>query len=317
VAYGPQGFIAVGRVGAPKGRQPTAVWRSRDGRDWERVTKRGDFPPGTRLRTIIGADDGYLLGGVIHGRRAPRAAIWSSADGRSWTLARGRQAFDIGGYVDTMEDPGSGGIDAFALYPASFDGAATLSSGVVAVGQSCLAPAGRSIFSWNAFCWGEVWRSEDGSSWRQGDGGPQTRGASSVVSALGQRVLTDAPICYDDCASAILLSDDARTWSVAYGSPVSGTLQAISAAGARFHALLASPGPEGGLSTLVLWLSDDGEQWRIAKAQPMLFSDAMSFHHVAMTVAGDRLLVVASGEMGPQGDLGSIALLSPPVVNLG
>jgi hypothetical protein len=43
----------------------------------------------------------------------------------------------------------------------------------------------------------------------------------------------------------------------------------------------------------------------------------MAFHHVAMAVAGDRLVVVASGEAAPDGDFRSIALLSPPVASMG
>ena len=75
--------------------------------------------------------------------------------------------------------------------------------------------------------------------------------------------------------------------------------------------------PDAAGSTLQVWLSDAGSDWRLANAQPMLPADAMSFHHVAMTAAGDRLLVVASGESGDEGDLVSIALLSPPVASMG
>jgi hypothetical protein len=91
----------------------------------------------------------------------------------------------------------------------------------------------------------------------------------------------------------------------------------LAAAGGRLFAVLATPGPDEGRSTLVFWLSDDGDDWRLANAQPMLPSEGIYFHHVDMSVAGDRLLVTASGEMEPDGDIGSFALLSPPVADLG
>jgi hypothetical protein len=92
---------------------------------------------------------------------------------------------------------------------------------------------------------------------------------------------------------------------------------ALAAAEGRFFGVVVTPGPDEGLSTLVLWLSDNGADWRLATAQPMLPADAMYVHHVAIAVAGDRLLLTASGEMAPVGDLGSIALLSPPVASMG
>jgi hypothetical protein len=319
VAHGPGGFVAFGRA-TPRGtsRQVTAVWRSTDGATWQRVASGDTFPAGTRLRTILGAGDGYLLGGVIYGRRAPRAAIWWSSDGVSWRRASGGDAYEIGGYIDTMEDPGAGGINGFTVYPAPIDGAGSaLAGGAVAVGQACSGPADRSIFAWNGVCWGDVWRSPDGRSWERGSEGAQTRGPATMVAALGERIVTDAPICYGDgCSSAILASDDTMDWDVAYGSPVNGDLRALVAADGRFFALLMTPSSDEGSSSLRLWISDDGSDWSLASAQPTLPIELGYAHHVAMVSTGDRLLVTVSGETEPDGDLSSMALLSPPVESL-
>ena len=158
VAYGPGGFVAFGRAQAsPKGRQQSAIWRSADGSSWERVPTPDVFPVSTRLHTILGTSDGYLLGGVIYGQRAPRAAIWSSPDGVTWTGTRGRDmAFEVGGYIDTLEDLDFGGINALAVYPASADQSGSLTTGAVAVGQACVGAIDKSIWAFNGNCWGQL-----------------------------------------------------------------------------------------------------------------------------------------------------------------
>ena len=313
VAYGPGGFVAFGRAQATqKGPQRSAVWRSADGTSWRRVKTADAFPAAARLRTILGTTDGYQLGGVIYDERAPHAAIWSSPDGVTWALAGGREAFDIGGYIDTFEDPASGGVNAFALYPALADGSGPLAGGAVAVGEACAGSSGRSIWSFNGYCWGQLWRSADGASWRKGDM-PQTFGPVIAVATSGDRIVVGAPICWD-CAPAMLVSDDATTWRVGYGSPVDGRLAAMTSAAGRFYALLvvsdATNGQRGGES-LALWSSDDGTQWRLDEAQPSLPISVTSFHEVDMAVAGDRLVVTAAGETEDATGFASVALLGP------
>jgi hypothetical protein len=313
VAYGPGGFVAFGRAQAtPKGPQGSAAWRSADGTSWQRVETADAFPAATRLRTILGTTDGYLLGGVIYDKRAPHAAIWSSPDGATWTLAHGRDAFDIGGYINTLEDPASGGVNAFAVYPAPADESRSLAQGAVAVGEACMGSIDRSIWSFNGACWGQLWRSPDGVTWRKGDM-PQTFGTALAVATSGDRVVVGAPICWD-CPSAMLVSDDATTWRVAYGSPVDGRLVAMTSAAGRFYALLDVSDPTnvpGHGESLALWSSDDGTQWRLDEAQPTLPVAVTSFYEVAMAVAGDRLVVTAAGETQAAPGFASVALLGP------
>ena len=313
VAFGPGGFVAFGRAQAKiDGRQVSAVWRSDDGGSWERVPTDSAFPTGARLWTILGADDGYMLGGVIYGERAPRAAIWSSPDGRTWTLARGRGTFEIGGYIDTLEDPASGGVNAFATYPGPTDGRGSIATGAVAVGQGCMPSFDEDPWAWNGACWGELWRSPDGLTWRKRDM-PRTRGGATTVATIGPRIVADAPICWEGCPSAILVSDDGSAWRIAHGSPVDGELVAVTAAAGRFHALLKVPDQDSGWQSLALWSSVDGTDWSLEEAQPTLPGGGMTFHDVDLAVAGDhRLVVTAAGESAPDGAFTSIALLGPP-----
>ncbi len=132
VAYGPGGFVAYGWAagGGRPGSLAPALWRSADGRSWERVPAPQGFQteglmqlmvPGPWLHAIAGSEDGYLLGGVLYVKPAPRAAIWSSPDGLTWTLADGDEVFDVGAYIDTMETPMAGGIDSIAIAPSGAD----------------------------------------------------------------------------------------------------------------------------------------------------------------------------------------------------
>ena len=312
VAYGPGGFVAFGRAQAtPKGQQQSAIWRSPDGSAWERVPTADLFPRSTRLRTILGTTDGYLLGGVLYGERAPHAAIWSSPDGLTWTRANGRdRAFEIGGYIDTLEDPASGGINAFAVYPTPTDGTGSLAGGAVAVGEACVGAIDRSIWAFNGNCWGQLWRSLDGLSWQKGDM-PQTLGAVSTVATRGERAAVGAPIC-PDCPAAVLVSDDASTWRVAYGSPVEGRLEALTSVAGRFYALLVGTDPvDGKGESLAVWSSDDGTEWRLDDEQPTVPFEAASFHDIDMIPAGNRLLIVAGAETSRAPGFASVAMIGP------
>jgi len=291
------------------------VWRSEDGATWKRVSAPDTFPTAARLRAILGADDGYLLGGVVYYGNAPRAAVWSSTDGETWTRARAEEVFEIGGYIDTMEDPASGGINAFALYPGATDGSRLLANGGVAVGQACMPSFDKDPWAWGGTCWGQLWRSPDGHAWAKDEGDmPRPQGGIRAVAAAGEQLVVDAPICFDSCGSALLLSPDGTDWQVAYGSPVGGELWAMLAANGHYYALVEAPGtvPQGP-ATLALWSSGDGTDWALAATQPTLPVSGMSVDDATVAVAGDRLVVTAWGQGDPDGENTSVALLSPPM----
>jgi hypothetical protein len=214
-----------------------------------------------------------------------------------------------------MEDPASGGINAFALYPGPTDGIGRLADGAVAVGQACMPSFDRDPWAWNGGCWGQLWRSADGLAWTKDESGmPRPEGAIRSVAASGEELVVDAPICMDTCGSALLLSPGGAGWQVAYGSPVGGELRAMASQGGRLVALLSVPATEGPGDTLALWASTTGTDWALDAAQPTLPAGGMWLHDVDMAVAGDRLVVTASGDAtGDEGAPVSMVLLSPPL----
>lgn len=312
IAYGPGGFLVFGRAqDTRKGGQRSAIWRSADGASWERVATGDAFPRTARLRTILGAADGYLVGGVIYGELTPRAAIWSSPDGERWVPAPGKGVFKVGPYLETMEDPGAGGIEAFALQAAPADGSGSLANGVVASGTTCVG----FVEVGSVRCQAQVWRSRDGRTWRKDDV-PATFGGASTVAAIGDRVVADAPSCLGggdwgdwDCPPLLLVSDEVAGWRFAYGSPVDGRLVAMTSAAGRLHAVLAIEAAPDVPDSLAVWSSDDGTNWRPDADQPTLPVTGI-LQDVSVVPFGGRLLIVA-GMITDEGTGVSVALLGP------
>lgn len=56
------------------------VWRSRDGRQWERVLTRAPWPPRARAHLIAFRDTLWLVGGEPHDR-----VLWFTVDGVTWS----------------------------------------------------------------------------------------------------------------------------------------------------------------------------------------------------------------------------------------
>lgn len=106
VAAGEGTFVAVGIV-LDGGRVLGRARRTRDGRAWTVVRLPGESRARPASVTLSG--DRYVAVGVVEAPGAPRAAAWLSHDGRSWRRAADGPAFDIGGYVDTMEHHGWAG----------------------------------------------------------------------------------------------------------------------------------------------------------------------------------------------------------------
>ena len=333
VGYGTGGFVAFGWaqsdrdsvVGTgPSGVTP-ALWRSDDGRSWERLptpdsfTAEGPMLSGAWPQTIVGTDDGYLLGGTLYASPAPRAAIWSSPDGETWTLAGPDEAFAIGGYVDTMEMPAAGGVVAIAVAPQDSAGAAS----AIAVGEACPGPdegvgpkgAWAAAFDWTpGDCAARLWRSEDGETWemdrfRAAEGGSLHREPywARTVATTGEQDTAGVE------PPKVLVSADGSTWDVATGGPL-GRHLALTAVDGRFYALL----PECDAARcrrkgLALWSSEDGATWHRDVTQPPLPAEPQEFIDVDMAAAGDRLVVAASYFSAPYGELASMALVSPPL----
>jgi Tol biopolymer transport system component len=322
LAYGPGGFVAFGWAhGAGGGGFLTpALWRSADGRSWERVSLPESFDAGGRLMapsltTIARSEDGYLLGGTINGKPAPRAAIWSSPDGLAWTLAEGDEVFDVGAYIDTMETPATGGVSAIAVAPSDSAGPWH----AIAVGSACpkakpgAGPKGESarIYEWTTGqCRAQAWRSADGLAWERLDlpkgyfraGSVATDGETAVVGVGGVRD-----------SQEIISSANGIDWAANGGQ--AGRQVALAADSTGFHALVPRClNEECRRRSLDLWSSvDGGVTWRLDQAQPTMPQGVQDFLDVDMADVGDRVVVTAGYWTAPGDGLASMALLSPPL----
>ena len=83
VAYGPEGFVAIGT----EGQADPAMWHSSDGASWTRVdTADQPFGGSEALSSVTATEGGYLLTGD-HGFMTSTSSqvwLWSSPDGLSW-----------------------------------------------------------------------------------------------------------------------------------------------------------------------------------------------------------------------------------------
>lgn len=234
LAAGPDGFVAVGfdpnsNVMSVHG----AAWWSADGRTWTAVA----LGAGARPATVIRANDLWLIGGVIYGKEAPVGAVWTSPDGRTWTLRSDATTFDVGAYVDTMEDPDAGGVADFAWN-----------------GQLLVA-GGRTCDRAKQPCAAMTWVSTDGLAWQRSGVLPAGHAVTSLVSIDGTFVATTRTCnAVGECPSQVLRSDDGLTWTqVASGLSEGQTLVAGASSVLRIGA------PVG--RTLDVSVSTDGRDW--------------------------------------------------------
>lgn len=135
IAVGFEGHVFVGDPWAE-----AAVWRSPDGRSWERMSDDlGAFGGAgvQRMHDVVDGGPGLIAVGVDDDPQADRrAAVWTYADGGAWErVAANDPAFD-----------GPGSLEMFAI--TAFEG------GYVAVGQGGDGSAG-------------VWTSPDGQVWER------------------------------------------------------------------------------------------------------------------------------------------------------
>ena len=238
LAAGPDGFVAVGMARDP-GRKDAlgalrgVAWRSADGVTWERVV----LDDGARPSAVVHAPDGWLIGGVVYREAGPVGAMWTSTDGRAWTLDDDAAVLDVGGYVDTGEDPSSGGIRAFA-----FNGPV-----LVAGGEVC-EPTGTP-------CRPTTWASTDGgATWERSEPLPAGDWLEDLVTANGAFVAV-ARTCdaIGSCRPVMLRSSDGRSWA-----EVPTALPEMQALAANDELVIGIVGAE---RSLAVWASADGSTW--------------------------------------------------------
>lgn len=256
VAAGSPGVVAIGYSARPA--FDSAVWFSPDGTSWERLAA----PLGTAGRAVLRPQavawtgDRFVIVGedrtggptdaTDFATARARAAVWTSTDGRSWSRVEDGAALDVGGFIDTSEDPGSGGMADVVAGP----------DGLIAVGSTCTtSPAG---------CRPAAWTSTDGSTWQRASLPADITGwlGSIAVSRNGYVAVggggcsgsrADRPA---GCPALVLTSSDGRSW-LQQSSPQPGDLREIATIGDRLYAT-APDGP------VLLWASADGTTWSAA-----------------------------------------------------
>jgi Tol biopolymer transport system component len=317
VAYGPGGFVAFGWARSGDRLSPT-LWRSADGRSWERVPAPQGFEaeglmmPGPSLHAIAGSDDGYLLGGTIYAKPAARAAIWSSPDGSTWTLAQGDEVFDAGAYFDTMETPAAGGVSAVATAPSGVGGAwSAVAVGCVnPPGEPGAGPKGESsrAYDWTTGnCRAQAWRSSDGLAWERLDL-PKGYLRAASVATDGRQVIIGATSV--EGRKEVISTANGIDWAANGGQ--AGRLVALAAVGDGFRALVPRClTEECRRRSLELWSSADGVSWGLDPVQPTMPEGVEDFLDTDMAPFGDRVVATAGYWTAPRTDLASMALLSP------
>ena len=310
VVAGPAGLVAIGYdIGPPRlscevapCTSGPAVWRSQDGRTWERA--RIDLGPGIIDRfsdpvAAITADaDGYVMVGFASGLDRSgaidaRAAAWASPDGLTWTRANDSEDLFLGACIDTGETPACPGMLAVTATPTGF----------VAVGHAYNGNDGQSRPS--------AWTSPDGSDWTLAVNGLDFHGRLSGVTAGGPGLVAVGTICEPSCVGVAATSVDGSVWSFA---PIEGAtgLEDVGSAGGPVFALGGlDPAPDR-RAELELWRTDDGVAWRRVSSFPAL-PDVSQYQAIDIVVAPDRAVVIAGVSLAGANDWSTLAYSSPPL----
>jgi hypothetical protein len=238
IGGGPGGFVAIGYAGDT--RLDVAVWSSADGTSWARARLGSVFARG-RVKAVTATAHGWLIVGSEFLPAGPRGAAWTSRDGRTWVRAAEGPAFDIGGYYNTLEEPGAGGFRDVVAH----------GDVVVAVGDTC-DPGGRA-------CRAATWHSADGGATWARSSGPDLAGnlgvvvrSSTAFVAFGQRCDSAAT-----CIPIVASSDDGLAWTSTELTvlPAGGQIRAAAAVAGGIVA--AGSGP----NSVVLIATRDAKTW--------------------------------------------------------
>jgi hypothetical protein len=147
LAPGPAGIVVLGNVCCTNEGQP-ALWRSADGRAWDRLAYPDAIGP-AELTDLIATGDRYVVTGRLNGV----AAMWTSSDGATWTAVDGREAgFGPGLISDVARTP----------------------NGLVAAGHLDV----KGTYD------GAVWTSPDGENWTRVAAEPLAGDDDSLVSRI-------------------------------------------------------------------------------------------------------------------------------------
>jgi hypothetical protein len=312
VAAGPAGLVAIGYdidplrsacAVAPCTSGP-GVWRSTDGRVWERLQV--DFGPGfvdtysEPIAAIAAGPQGYVMVGYAlvagpGGDPEARATAWASPDGVTWTRADHNEGLTLGQCLDTGEQPDCGGMRAVAATP----------TGYVAVGYRYEAGTTRSPAAWT---------SPDGLEWTLAMAGLDYDGDLSAVVAGGPGIVAVGSICQPSCLGAndgvAAVSSDGSTWTFAAIAGAPGLQDVASVGGSTFA--IGARGPDADpQAELHVWRTDDGAAWQRVTGLPSI-SEVVGYRAVDLAAAADRMVVTGWAEVSGDATFRNFAYSSPP-----
>jgi hypothetical protein len=277
VAAGPAGIVGIGY--GDDGRP--AIWRSADGRTWQRVTFDVlTSPLGSRVAAIAPSQHGYVLvGWIVDGETLrARAAAWTSSDGVIWTRAEDNAAMDVGPCLDTGEEPVCGGML----------GVVATTTGLVAVGNSRTSTTGPGRPA--------AWASPDGVTWTRSATGLDFDGSLSGIAVGGPGLVAVGTICRPDCqqlasGGGVATSVDGSTWT--HGSVAGAVpLQHVVANSDGVFALGVLNQDVDPRAELQLWHSDDAVSWQRVTGLPQAPDGTWHYGGADIAAAPDRLTIV-------------------------
>lgn len=231
VAYGPQGWLAVGNTGVKNGGKPL-VATSAGGSAWQKASIPGDGAPVAAAAGAPGTG-GY----VAVGKDGDSAAVWQSPDLRRWTRGgnAGRGDLDGGAWMNDVTAAGKGYV----------------AVGGRKAGEGRVQPA--------------AWTSPDGVRWTAAARPPVPPGVSAGgfdrVAARGGLLVATAS---GGAPFVGVSADGGRTWRavVPTGAPQATVLTGVVATAKGF--LVAGAAGAPGRQDVALWTSQDGMAWRQA-----------------------------------------------------
>ena len=285
VVTGGPGFVAIGYAARPE--MQATIWYSPDTLTWERIPL-GDVAT-TRVNAvgwdgqqfvIVGEDrsdwDGTLEGMAT---ATARAAVWTSKDGRTWTRVPHSPIFDVGDFIDTMEDPSTGGMSDVVPGP----------GGLVVVGSDCTSQGG---------CRPAAWTTGGSDTWARVADMEVVSGRLRSVAASSSGYMAVGV-----GEAAVMQSSDGQTWRRTTPMPAKD-LETVTRLGDRFFATATSGfetvwatteggwapiEPEGGPPTDV---GDQGAHWRLG-------ADDLTAVWLGVTEAGDAAAWVSNPQPAP------------------
>jgi hypothetical protein len=155
--------------------------------------------------------------------------VWTSTDGREWT---------------DLPQPGFENEGLTSVIP--------VDGGLLAVGRGDTLDVDTELAA--------AWMSQDGTSWRRVEGGPEMRGQMIDVAATEMGLFAVGGVPGED-AAGIWRSTDGETWERTGGEFESAFMWAIAEGGPGLIVVGWRRNPE---PDLAVWTSTDGEEWTLA-----------------------------------------------------